>query len=100
MIEIHVSVKILAALWLLWNIICFIVAAADKIASKREARRIPERFFLWAAFLLGGPGVLTGFYLCRHKTRHTSLLVGTWFLTLLSLALTFLIYTYIAYHQA
>jgi len=94
--DIHVLIKVPAILWLIWNLICFAVAAGDKIASKRGTRRVPEKFFLWAAFLSGGPGVLTGFYLCRHKTRHTFLLAATWALTVLSLGLAFFVYNHIA----
>jgi uncharacterized membrane protein YsdA (DUF1294 family) len=97
MAENYSALILLPVVWLVWNIVCFITTAADKFASKRGVRRVPERFFLWAAFLLGGPGVLSGFYICRHKTRHASLLIGTWTLTAVSLILAVVIYVYFVY---
>ena len=66
-------------LWILLaavNLGGFLVCGWDKLAAKRGWRRVRERtLFLWAG-LWGGPGVLAGMYLFRHKTRHLSFVIG------------------------
>ena len=69
---------------IVWNLISLVVTGIDKLAAKKHRRRVPEKQFLLFALLLGGVGVLFGFYSFRHKTRHHALLVKTWLLTLLS----------------
>jgi len=69
-----------------WNLAAFIVTFSDKLRAKRGGWRVPERRFLVFAAVFGGLGVLAGFYVFRHKTRHTGLLTGVWALGLLSYA--------------
>ena len=83
---------ILGGLLLLWNLTAFAVTVKDKAVARRNGdlpeerrrRRTPEKRFLMFAGTLGGPGVLAGFYLARHKTKHYGLLAGVWALTVLS----------------
>ena len=58
------------------NIIAFIVWCADKILSKTDRRRVPEKIlFLWA--LIGGSfGSLCAMHIVRHKTRHWYFVIG------------------------
>lgn len=60
----------LMGLILLWNLIVFLVYAADKHRARRDKWRIPERTLLLCAFLLGGIGAEAGMRVLRHKTQH------------------------------
>ena len=42
----------------------------DKLLSKGDARRIPERVLLWTSFLGGAAGGGFAMLLFRHKTKH------------------------------
>ena len=83
---------VVVGLLLLWNVIAFVVTVKDKAVARRNGdlpeerrrRRTPEKRFLLFAGTLGGLGVLAGFYLARHKTKHYALLTGVWVLTVLS----------------
>jgi len=79
-----------------WNLITFAVTGLDKLAARRRRRRVPEKYFLCASAFLGGAGVLIGFYITRHKTKHYSLLAKTWLITLLSFGAALCIYFYYA----
>lgn len=59
-----------AALLALWNLVVFLLYAADKYKAKAGKRRIPEKTLLACAFLLGAPGAALGMLAVRHKTRH------------------------------
>ncbi len=58
------------------NVISFLLMAIDKRRAVRHKWRIPEKTLFLAALLGGSPGSLLGMYLCRHKTRHMSFVVG------------------------
>lgn len=81
-----------AAAAALWNLAAFYTVLHDKQTARRngenerrgQQRRVPEKRFMMFAATFGGIGVLTGFYGVRHKTKHRSLLVWTWVLTVLS----------------
>ena len=76
--------KLLWVLLAVANLGGFLTCGWDKLAAKRGWRRIRERtLFLWAG-LWGGPGVLAGMYLFRHKTKHLRFVVGVPLLTVVS----------------
>lgn len=58
------------------SIIGLISMAVDKSKAKRGAWRIPEKVLFAIAFLGGGLGSLIGMYVFRHKTKHTSFVIG------------------------
>lgn len=58
------------------SIIGLISMAVDKSKAKRGAWRIPEKVLFAIAFLGGGLGSLIGMYAFRHKTKHTSFIIG------------------------
>lgn len=58
------------------SIIGLISMAVDKSKAKRGAWRIPEKALFAVAFIGGGLGSLIGMYAFRHKTKHTSFIVG------------------------
>lgn len=49
---------------------------SDKRRAERREWRTPEKAFYVFALAGGGIGVLAGFMLFRHKTRHTALILG------------------------
>lgn len=64
------------AIFILWNVIGFILVMLDKRRAVRNEWRIRERtFFVWA-LAFGAAGILLGMYVFRHKTRHRSFRVG------------------------
>lgn len=74
---------ILIGWMILINLIAFFVTAGDKGLARSYRRRVAEKWFRIFALLDGGIGVLTAFYLFRHKTRHGLLLRSVWVLTIL-----------------
>ena len=65
------------------SVLAFIVTVTDKILSKTKARRVPEKWFVIFGTLGGGLGVLSAFYLVRHKTKHIGLLCAVWVTSIL-----------------
>jgi len=65
---------VLTIIFIVVNIVGFIVFGFDKLQSKRRGWRVPETRLLALAFL--GPfGAWAGMLLFRHKTRRTKFLI-------------------------
>jgi uncharacterized membrane protein YsdA (DUF1294 family) len=65
---------VLTLIFIVVNIVGFIVFGFDKLQSKRRGWRVPETRLLALAFL--GPfGAWAGMLLFRHKTRRTKFLI-------------------------
>ena len=58
------------------NLTAFLVFGWDKLMAKLEKRRVPERTLFLLACLLGSVGAWLGMQVFRHKTKHTSFVVG------------------------
>ena len=58
------------------NLVAFLVFGWDKLMAKLEKRRVPERTLFLLAGLGGSVGAWMGMQVFRHKTRHTSFVVG------------------------
>ena len=76
------------------NVISFLLMAIDKHRAVRHKWRIPEKTLFLAALLGGSPGSLLGMYLCRHKTRHMSFVVGMPLILLVETGLLAVIYLF------
>lgn len=64
------------ALYILWNVVAFLLVMVDKRRARRNEWRIREQtFFFWAVFF-GAAGILLGMQVFHHKTRHWSFTVG------------------------
>ncbi len=63
---------IMLAVMLVMSIITFVVCVYDKIAAKKQRRRIRELTLFLLSILGGSPGMLLGMSAVRHKTRHKS----------------------------
>lgn len=71
------------------SIIGLISMAVDKSKAKRGAWRISEKVLFVIAFLGGGLGSLIGMYAFRHKTKHTSFIIGIPIGALVSLSIVY-----------
>ncbi len=58
------------------NSISFVTMWYDKKQAKKHGWRVPEARIFMLAALLGGPGVLFGMFIFRHKTKHLKFLFG------------------------
>ena len=78
--------------WLvLVSLILFCMMGIDKRRAKKNLRRIPEKTLFLTAFLGGGLGGVVGMQAFRHKTKHTSFILGMPLLLVLNLAAAFLL---------
>lgn len=87
---------ILAGWILLTSLILFIMMGADKRRAQNDAWRIKERTLFLTAFLGGGLGGVIGMQVFRHKTKHTSFVIGMPLLLVWNLAAAFLIMHFLA----
>lgn len=67
--------KIIAGIYVILNVITFIMYGIDKQKAKRNKWRIPEHTLLLLAAIGGSYGAFLGMYVFHHKTRHTSFMV-------------------------
>ncbi len=72
---------------ILINLALFLTMAADKSRAKRDKRRVPEATLFLLALIGGSIGGIAGMYTFRHKTKHTSFVVGFPLILALELAL-------------
>lgn len=61
---------------LIMNITAAAIVGSDKRKAALREWRTPEKTFYMLALAGGGIGVLAGFFLFRHKTKHTALVLG------------------------
>lgn len=76
-----------AVLWLVLNLLVFMLYGVDKRRARKGLWRIPERKLLLGMWLGGGVGALLGMRAFRHKTRHRAFALSAPFAALLSVAL-------------
>ena len=84
------TLALLWAVWLVINLIVFVLYAVDKRRAVRGAWRIPERTLLTGTWLLGGVGAWLAMRLFRHKTKHRAFQVSAPIGAILSLLLMLL----------
>lgn len=77
----------LAAWYAAINLLAALMVRGDKRSAEAHRWRTPERRFRWLSVLGGGPGVLVGFRLFHHKTKHRALQASVLLLMLLNFAL-------------
>lgn len=67
---------LLAAVYILLNLIGLYIMVDDKKRARKHQFRIPEKT-LWMVALLGGAiGTTAGMKLFHHKTKHRSFRIG------------------------
>lgn len=67
-------------------IVSFALMGIDKLLSKKEGRRIPEKTFFLLSLLGGALGVALGMGLFKHKTQKRSFLLVIPLLLILNIA--------------
>lgn len=72
---------------LLINLVGFILMGTDKKRAKKDQWRIPERTLFLTAVLGGSIGSLAGMHFFRHKTKHTSFVIGMPCILIIQIAL-------------
>ena len=68
--------KILTVYLCIINLISFCQMGADKARAKKGMRRIREKVLFGTAAIGGSVGAVVGMSLFRHKTKHTSFVIG------------------------
>ena len=80
--------SIVLAIFIIINIIAFIVWCLDKYYAKAGKRRVSEKaLFLWAIWG-GSIGSLIAMHSVRHKTRHWYFVIGIPLILIVQAALT------------
>ena len=62
--------------FVIWNLIVFLVYGADKRFAVKNRQRISEKTLMLLAFLFGATGAFAGMRVFRHKTLHKKFSVG------------------------
>ncbi|MCI8597741.1 MAG: DUF1294 domain-containing protein [Lachnospiraceae bacterium] len=58
------------------NLLAFLLMAIDKSKARHRKWRIAEKTLFLTAILGGSIGSILGMQLFRHKTKHTSFVIG------------------------
>ena len=56
--------------FLIWNVMVFLIYGIDKYKARRRVWRIPEKTLLILAFIFGGFGAWLAGITFHHKTRN------------------------------
>ncbi len=86
------STHIIIVVWVVINVVSFLVVANDKRKSIQggHVERTPEGLLFFMATIFGGVGVYTAMLLFRHKTKRWYFQIGMPFLILQNIALLYL----------
>ena len=72
---------------LIVNIIGFFAMGIDKFKAKNNMWRTKEKTLFTIAMIGGSIGAILGMYTFRHKTKHTSFIVGFPIILIVQIAL-------------
>ncbi len=61
---------------LVLNVIGFVMFGVDKFKAKKDLWRISEKALFGVALCGGVVGAMVGMHVFRHKTKHTSFVIG------------------------
>ena len=62
-------IKIIIWFYAVWNVLVFLIYGWDKLAAKKNSRRVPEHNLLFFGLIGGAVGGLLGMQIWHHKTR-------------------------------
>lgn len=83
--------KIILAIYALWNGIVFFLYGIDKSRAQRGAQRIQESVLIVTSFLMGGLGAMFGMVVFNHKTSKLKFRFWVPLAVILNLVALFLI---------
>lgn len=86
--------EIWVLIYVIWNLLTFLIMAADKIKAKNGRRRIPESTLFTLALLMGAVGIYGALKIFRHKTKHHRFTLGIPLLIGLNAILLFELHKY------
>ena len=75
------------------NIITLLMMEYDKLQAIKNKRRISEKTLFTLALLFGSIGSIIGMYTFRHKTKHTSFIIGMPVILVFNIICIYLLYT-------
>lgn len=73
------------------SVFAVIICWYDKIAAKRESRRISEKTLLAVSLFGGAAAMYITMCIIRHKTKHNKFMIGLPLIILVQTAITLLI---------
>lgn len=76
---------------LIINLTGFILMGMDKRRAKKDKWRIPEKTLFLTAILGGSIGSIAGMHILRHKTKHTTFVIGMPCILVIQIALVIFI---------
>lgn len=79
-------------LFVLMNLVTFLLFRKDKKKAEKKAFRIPEKDLLWFSFLFGALGGMLGMVLYHHKTRKPKFYILVPLFAILQLVLIILVF--------
>ena len=68
--------QLIIIIFIIWNLIVFLVYGADKRFAVKNKQRIPEKTLMLLALFFGATGAYIGMRVFRHKTLHKKFSVG------------------------
>jgi uncharacterized membrane protein YsdA (DUF1294 family) len=74
------------------NLLGFVLMGYDKSQARKKGSRVPERRLFYIAACGGALGAWIGMKLWRHKTKHTSFVIGIPCLVVLNFSLLYYFY--------
>jgi len=79
------GMKLFAIYLVVMNVLGVAVMWSDKRRARLHRWRIPEKVLFGVSLLGGSAGTWAGMYLFRHKTKHSSFVIGMPLLLLLNI---------------
>ena len=75
--------------WIVMNVLSFFLMGLDKRRAKKGKWRIPEKTLFGTSLLGGSIGSIAGMRFFRHKTKHSTFVIGMPCILILQIVLLF-----------
>lgn len=80
------TIHYILIVFVVWNLIVFLIYGADKRRAVKDKWRIPEKTLMLLALFFGATGAFAGMRVFRHKTQHKKFAISLPLLMLLNYA--------------